>query len=337
MPITIKDVALKAGVSISTVSKVINNGPNISAATKEKVKNIMKDLNYYPNILAKSFAQRNSYNIGVLMDLKRSDAFVNSHLYEILGGIEEVAQQNGYFLTLSNMSSVIKNDTLDKIVMQKGVDGLIIQVNGLTKGICQRLDVLGFPYIVIGQPKFESKACWIDINNKLAGEIATTHLIDEGYERIAFIGGPDKDDISQNRETGYKNSLQEHYIKINKSYIKEGPTITENGYALMNELLDLPIPPDSIVCSNNFTAVGAIRAIKKRGLKIPNDVALIAFDNYPLSQFTEPPMSIVDIDVFELGVHAADALMNKLKSPNLQVQYSMLSPTLIVRESSKKE
>lgn len=336
MPVTIKDVALRAGVSISTVSKVINNGSNISDATKEKVRSIMKELNYYPNIIAKSFAQRNSYNIGVLMDLKRSDAFINSHLYEILGGIEEVAQQNGYFLTLSNMSSVIKNDTLDKIVMQKGVDGLIIQVNNLTKSTCQRLDDLSFPYIVIGQPKFESKVCWIDSNNKLAGEIAASHLIEEGYERIAFIGGPDKDDISKNREAGYRNSLQEHSIKVNKSYIKEGETNTENGYTLMNELLDLPNPPDSLVCTNNFMAVGAMRAIKERGLKIPDDVAVIAFDNYPLSQFTEPPMSVVDIDVFELGVHAANALMNKLRNPNLQVQYSMLSPTLIVRESSKK-
>lgn len=337
MVVTIKDVAKKAGVSISTVSKVINNAPTISDITKVRVKQIMEELNYYPNSIARSFVSQNSYNIGILMELKRSYAFLNPYLYEILGGIEEVAQQNGYFLTLSNINSVMYNrNALDKIVMGKRFDGLIIHVAALTKSMIQRLEELEFPFIVIGQPAFECGVCWIDINNKLAGEIVTNHLIDEGYKRIAFIGGIQKDRISANRQNGYKNALLNKGVKIEKYYIKEGGTTLEEGFRLMNELLDLPNPPDSVVCTNNFIAFGGIKAIQSRGLKIPGDIAVVGFDNYPLSQLTDPQLTVVDIDVFELGVQAANALMNKLKNPNLQVQYSMLSPTLIVRESSKK-
>lgn len=103
----------------------------------------------------------------------------------------------------------------------------------------------------------------------------------------------------------------------------------------IDRAIKLPEPPDGIVCSNNFLAFGAIQAIKKRNLSIPRDIKIVSFDNYPLSPYTDPPLSVVDIDVFELGVHAAEALLNKMKNPNLQIRYNIISPTLIVRESSK--
>lgn len=337
MAVTIKDVAELAGVSKSTVSKVINDSPTISTATKEKVRKIMKELNFYPNHIARTLVQQSTYTIGVLMELKKSYAFENPYLYEILGGVEEIARQNGYLLTLSNIDSIINSkNALDKLIMEKRIDGLIIHVASITKNIIEKLEKLQFPYIVIGQPNFDSNSCWIDINNKLAGEIATTHLVEQGYKRIAFIGGTARDAISTKRQTGYRNVLQNCDMKINKDYIKEGGSNTEEGCRLMNELLDLAELPDSVVCVSNFVAFGAIQAIRNHGLKIPEDIAVVSFDNYPLAQYTDPPLSVVDIDVFELGVHAGNALMNKLKNPNLQVQYSMLAPELIVRESSRK-
>lgn len=336
MAVTIKDVANQARVSISTVSKVINDSPTIPPATKERIRKIMEELNYYPNRIARSFAQQNSFTIGVLMDFKKSYAFMNPHLYEILGGIEEVANQNGYLLTLTSIRSLINNkNALDRMIMEKRVDGLILHVSVFTRTISQKLDKLQFPYTVIGEPNFDSNACWIDINNKHAGEIATTHLMEEDCKRIAFIGGPANDDISAKRQSGYRNILQAGNIKIDKRYILEGEPATADGYQLMNELLNLPEPPDGVVCSNNFLAFGAIQAIKKRNLRIPQDIKIVSFDNYPLSPYTDPPFSVVDIDVFELGVHAAEALLNKMKNPNLQIQYNIISPTLIIRESSK--
>ncbi|MCX8129869.1 MAG: LacI family transcriptional regulator [Clostridia bacterium] len=337
MAVTIKDIAKIAGVSISTVSKVINDSPTIPDTTKNRIRKIMEEQKYYPNRIARSFVQQSSNIIGIFMELKRSDAFLNPYLYEILGGIEVIAHENGYLLNLSNVSSLVNGkNALDKIVMEKRVDGLILHVASINKSIVQKLEDLNFPYIVIGQPNFESNACWIDINNKLAGEIATSHLLDEGYKRIAFIGGTTDDAITTKRQQGYISVLQTNGMGINKAYIKEGDSTAEDGFRLMNELLDLPKIPDSVVCASNFIAFGAMQAIKKKKLSVPKDIAVIGFDNYPLSQYTEPELSVVDIDVFELGVHAANALMNKLKNPSLQVQYNMLSPNLIVRDSSKR-
>ena len=335
--ITIKEVAKAANVSISTVSKVMSDAPTISDATKKRVREVMEELNYYPNIIARSFVQQSSKNIGIVMELKRHYAFLNSHIYEILGGIESILSQNGYSLTLLNPSSLGEGlEPYEKIIREKRVDGLIIHVANLNKALCKKMDALHFPYVVIGQPAFESNLCWIDINNKTAGEIAAAHLLSEGYTRPAFIGAPHEDHFSHNRQMGFCSALEKKGLIIDPEYIMEGETSIENSGNMMNALLDLPSPPDSVVCLNNFVAFGVIQAIKKRGLKIPEDVALISFDNYPLSMFTEPQLSVVDNDVFELGSHAANILLSKIANPNLQMQYSMLLPNLIVRESSRK-
>lgn len=336
--ITIKDVAKAAGVSISTVSKVINDAPSIPDTTKKRIKDIMTELNYYPNMIARSFVQQSSRNIGVIMESKKHFAFKNSHILEILGGIEGVLSENDYTLTLLNATYLGDNiEPYEKIIMEKRVDGLIIQVSNLNKALCKKMDDLNFPYIVIGQPHFESNMCWIDINNKSAGEIAANHLISEGYKKLSYIGSTPTDGININRESGFRASLSNHNLPIREEYIMSGEATPENSQKMMEHLLNLPNPPDSVICLNNFVAFGAIKAIKQQNLRIPEDVAIISFDNYPLSMYTEPQLTVVDNDVFELGAHAANALLNKINNPNLQIQYSMLSPTLIVRESTKKD
>ena len=336
--ITIREVAQAADVSISTVSKVMNDAPTISDATKERVRKIMQELNYYPNNIARSFVQQSSKNIGIVIELQRHYAFFNSHIYEILGGIESILSQNGYTVTLLNTHSLGNDlENYEKLVREKRVDGMIIQVSHLTKALSKRFDELHFPYIVIGEPDFDSSLCWIDINNKSAGEIAVNHLITEGYKRIAFIGSSSTDNICLNRLKGYEAALSNAGRTITPEYIIQSPTALQDGALLVEKLLDLMTPPDSIICLNNFIASGVLTGIKKRGLRIPSDIALVSFDNYPLAMFTEPKLTVVDNDVFELGTHAANILLNKIASPNLQMQYSMLSPTLIVRESSRKK
>ncbi len=331
---TIKEVAKAAGVSISTVSKVINDAPTISKETKQRIRDIMKEMNYYPNVIARSFVRQSSKNIGIIMELKRNYAFLNSHIYEILGGIEGVLSENGYMVTLLNTTSMGNSlEPYEKIIREKRVDGLIIHIVDLDKTLCKRMDELNFPYIVIGQPDFESNMCWIDINNKTSGELAAKHLIDKGYRRIAFLGS--NTNISKNRLFGFKSAMADANVKLMKEYITEGDPSIESSEEMMDKLLILPTPPDSVICLNNFVAMGALQAIKKRNLKIPQDLAIISFDNYPLSMFTEPPLSVVDNDVFELGSYAAKALLYKLENPNIQLHYSMLSPNLIIRESSK--
>lgn len=336
--ITIKDVAKAAGVSISTVSKVMNDAPTISLATKDRIRKIMEEMNYYPNVIARNFVQQSSKSIGVVLELKRNYAFLNSHIYEILGGIEEILSKNDYIVTLLNTASMGNNtEPYEKIIREKRVDGLIIHISNLNQSLCKKMEKLNFPYIVIGQPDSESNISWIDINNKAAGEIATKHLLSEGYERIAYIGGTATDNVSKNRQLGFTSILAKSNTKLYKEYIMEGDTSIEGSEEMMKDLLNLPVPPDCVICLNNFVAFGALKAINKRQLKIPQDIALISFDNYPLSMFTQPQLSVVDNNVFELGQYAAKALLDKIENPNLHIQSSMLSPNLIIRESSKRK
>ena len=335
--ITIKDVAKAANVSISTVSKVMNNAPSISEATKAKVKAIMEELHYYPNNIARSFAQQSSKNIGVVMKLKRHYAFFNSHIYEILGGIESILSQKGYTLTLLNTDSLGQDlEAYERLIHEKRVDGMIIYVSHISQKLCEYMDTVNFPYIVIGEPDFDSNLCWIDINNKSAGEIAANHLIDEGYTHIGFIGNTQKDNISYNREKGIRLALEKRHIPIYEEYMMQHSEPAQFAESLVDQLVSLPTPPDALICLNNFVANKVISALKKHNLRIPEDIALMSFDNYPLAEFTTPPLTVVDNDVFDLGTHAANILLNKIDNPNLQMQYSMLSPTLIVRSSSKK-
>jgi len=335
LAVTIKDVAKKAGVSISTVSKAIHDNPSIPAATKQRIFNAMKELNYYPNIIARSFAQQSSYHIGLIMSLNREDAFLNPYIYEILSGAEEIAKKNGYLITLINMSTVVNDcKELERLIMQKSVDGFLIHLAGFDPKLVKILKKHNFPLVYIGRPWFESSECWVDIDNARAGEIAAKHLIDSGCERIAFIGDGLNNYICKMRYEGYQKALLSSGLELKNEYAKD--MSNTNIPALVDELAAMKEPPDGLVCSNNFIAFEVLKCLNKKKIRVPEDMALITFDNYPFAPYTEPKMSVVDIDVYELGIQSADILIKKLKTPALTMQCSLLSPTLVARESTRK-
>lgn len=340
MSVTIKDVAARAGVSISTVSKVIHDSPTISDATKQRVLEVMKELNYHPNIIARSFARQSSYHIGLIMSLKKEDAFLNPYIYEIMGGIEEVARKNGYLLSIINTSTILGNPgELEKLIAQKRVDGLIIHLGGFDEKLTEVLDKAEFPYVFIGRPSFATGASWVDINNCKAGEIATEHLVGQGCSRIAFIGNgiTHRSSICGARVEGYKNVLQAEGYQVDERYIKDMKGASHNIPSLMEELLGLDERPDGLVCSNNFIAFETLKYLQRKNINVPGDMLLITFDNYPFAPYTVPSMSTVDIDVFDLGAQSAHAIISKLSNPGITIQYSLLSPSLIVRESSARK
>lgn len=336
MAVTIKDVAIKAGVSISTVSKVIHDSPSISAATKQRILRIMKELNYYPNIIARSFVRQSSYHIGLIMSLKKEDAFLNPYIYEILGGIEEVVRKNGYLLSIINMSTILDDPVeLEKLIAQKRVDGFLIHLGGFKEKLARPLDKAGFPYVFIGRPTFTTSSSWVDINNTKAGEIATEHLISQGCRKIAFIGNKaeEQDPVCGARIDGYKNVLQRKGCDYNVLYLNSDLKSTPSVF---DKLMMPENRPDGLVCSDNYTAFETLKYLREKNINIPHDILLITFDNYPLAPYTTPRMSVVDIDVFELGVQSAKAIIDKLSNANLTIQSSLISPSLIIRESSSK-
>jgi DNA-binding LacI/PurR family transcriptional regulator len=335
MSITIKDIAREACVSISTVSKVINHAPSISDATVARVNAIMRELDYYPNLRARNFAQQSTHNIIFLTKLERDVAFTNPHMFEIMCGAQKSLADKNYVLSVISISSdAEEGDLVRKIIAQKSADGIIVHGCVINRELSSILVKTNFPHIAIGRPDFESQLCWIDTNNYLSGEIAATHLCDCGYQKIAFLGGSTSDQISAHRLQGFETILEQKNIPKNPAFIRFGDSSVNCSFEQMNEILSSGEKPDAVICENNSIALGAVKSINAHSLSIPADIAIITFDEYPFSHVIEPIPTVVNINVFDMGLQAGSMLVRKIKNPSLQVQSYTTLPELIVRSST---
>ncbi|MEK0312445.1 LacI family DNA-binding transcriptional regulator [Cohnella sp. 56] len=338
MKTTINDIARAANVAKSTVSKVLNDAPTISEATKAKVRAIMKELQYTPSSIATQLAKQSSMNIGFIMNFDRKDDFLNPFFYSLLGGAESVTFEHRYELTIANITNS-NEDFMNRYVYSKKLDGMLINPSFLNRDVVSELERLEFPYVIVGQPKedYGADSDWVDIDNNEGGRIAANHLLEQGYARIAFLGGVPGEAISRNRLAGYQNVMSgaRRDLVSDNPYIRQGETNEATGYRLMNELLDLDAPPDAVICVNNFIAFGVLKAAQERGVRIPEQLGIVTFDNFPLAPYTTPALTALEIDTFSLGVLATNVLFGKLGLIQAaDAELRSIKPELIVRQSS---
>ena len=333
MAVTIKDIAKQANVSISTVSKVINNSPEISQKTKDHVQSIIEALNYHPNKRARSFVNQCTRNIVFITHIAPNVVFGAPHTFEVMCGAQDMLKQKKYTLTLESSSSPEETYNLvNKIAFEQSADGVILLACPFNKKLSSLFMHTGLPHMIIAKPNFESSVCWIDTNNYVSGEIAAKHLIDQHFERIAFIGGEENDLISLHRLEGAKQYLSAHNLQMQSvHYTNSTP---QQGYDVVSGILNSDHKPKALMCANNSIALGALNCLNDNKIKIPDDVALITFDDYPFSQLTTPKMTVVNIDMFALGQQAAYHLIKKIKNPSMLVQSYTTLPTIIARETT---
>ncbi len=335
MGVTIKEVAEAAGVSISTVSKVINGHYSISDATAERVRKVMRELKYYPNASAQSFAKGATQIVTVLVDLSPGTAFRNPHLFEIFSGLEESLRSRGYRMVLRGVDETTAYEAAEEIISRHSSDALAIHVSVLTHPLAALLTRLKFPHIVLGAPSFESQVCWIDNNNVYSGSMGASFLVSAGYKRIAFMGGQYYDLGSAARLQGVKQTLQDAGLPLEDQYIWLGESTRADGHRMTRQLMEDQQRPDAIVCANNYIALGCVDALRELGCRIPEDIGVIAFDDYPFSGMTEPPLTVVDINVRDLGVQAGKFLTQIIRRPNMQIQTYVTTSNLIIRHSTR--
>lgn len=334
MSIMIKDVAKEAGVSIATVSKVINQKPSISDATRLHVCQVMERLNYRPNAQARNFVRQKTDNIVFLTVTETHTAFDNPHMFEILCGAQsKIREKNYHFSFIASSNKEEACQAAAEIIGRKAADGLLVHGSATSRPLADLLVETAFPHIIIGRPPFSTATCWIDINNHVSGEMAAKYLYKCGYTKISFIGGPATDEISRHRLKGFVSSMQLKGLRVPDSFIKYGTYSKASGFQMMEELLRGSCLPDAVICENNQIAMGAVSAIEKHGMSIPDDIGVITFDDYPLSQLIDPPLTVVDIDVNEMGRQAASILLKKIKKPELHIQSFTTLPSLIIRSS----
>ena len=335
MGVTIKDVAEAAGVSISTVSKVLNGHYSISEKTAERVRGIMREMNYYPNANAQSFASGSNHTVVLLANLSPNAAFRNPHMFEIIAGLEEALCRRGYRLILRGADATSACGIAEEIISRRSADAIAIHVGVMSHPLAAVLTRLRFPHIVLGAPDFESQVCWIDNSNTYSGAVAAGYLLSRGYRRLAFIGGRSYDLGSALRLQGVKQGLANGGERLEDQYIWLGESTRADGFRMTEGLLNQKLLPDAIICANNYIALGCVDAVLKREMRIPKDMGIMAFDDYPFSQIMEPPLTVVDINVRDMGAQAAKFLTDIIRHPNMQIQTYITTSNVIARGSTR--
>ncbi len=328
---TIQDVARKAKVSIATVSRVVNNSPHkVNQATRERVLEAIRELDYRPNALAKGLLMKKTMTIGIIIpDIS------NPYYAEIVRGIQDVADQSGYAVMLQNTDR--KQERIINyiyLLREKLADGIIFS-GGIIHGYetLSALKELRERVVVIGRHEVDFPAVRVD--NIGGATQATQHLIDLGHERIGFIGGPERSTTALDRLTGCKNALAQNSYPIDPSLIKQGNLTPKSGYLAARELLDQKDTPTAIFAANDQMAFGAIKAAKELGMSVPDDLSVVGFDNIPLSSYFKPPLTTVEIPMYEVGVTGMKMLIDVISKKSFE-KVKFFKTSLLIRDSTGK-
>ena len=329
---TIYDLAKAAGVSIATVSRALNDHYAVSEETKQRIRALAEKMDYQPNARARSFAKQKSGIVLFITDLFRNVAFVNPHMFEIMTGISQYLDEKNYSLLLKHATPKEAPQTIKELMIREQADGVIIHAAVLSKALAGTLHHLDMPHLVIGKPNFPTPICWMDVNHEQAGQKAAAYLLDKGYRRMAFLmGNRETDKISAARRDGMLHLFAEEELSFTTLY---GDGTYESGPRLCEEALSMKERPEVLLCTNNYLAMGCLQVIRQRGLSIPQDIAVMTFDNYPFSMLARPQLTAVEADMYDMGQEAARFILRKIRMPELQTQSYCTIPRVIEREST---
>ncbi|GAB2539303.1 LacI family DNA-binding transcriptional regulator [Gracilibacillus alcaliphilus] len=337
MAVTIKDVAKKAGVAPSTVSRVIADSSRISLATKKRVRKTMKELGYHPNINARNLAVRSSQAIGVIMPSSADKALQNPFFPEVLRGIGAFAHETEYSLYVSTGES--DNTTFEEVqrmVNGHRVDGVILLYSRNNDPIQQFLVEKNFPFVIVGKPcENESEITYVDNNNFKASKELTSHLIELGHQHIGFIGGSLELSVTTERLKGFQAAMKEYDLSLSNEYIIHTEFLKSGGSKAVEQLFALDKPPTGLVVTDDLMTLGVIHAIEEIGRRCPADVSLTSFNNLYLSEITNPPLTTVDINIFQLGFQSARCLIDLTKNKNEPAKRIIVPYEIKYRQSTK--
>ncbi|MFW6282390.1 MAG: LacI family DNA-binding transcriptional regulator [bacterium] len=332
---TIKDIAKIAGVSITTVSKVINNYPDIGDETRKKVLDIMKEANYKPNAIARSLSTNKSNSIGVFLHYNPSKGLHHVFFHEILFALETKLGKKGYdFVYFSELKWKRTCDYLAKC-RNRHVDGAIVMGVSVDEKLDEFLET-DIPVVFLDLDIVGNKATYISSNNIGGARMATRYLHQLGHRNIGMITGVMDTRPAEDRYLGYKKEMDSLGIEINEKWIINTFFNEEGGYKSMNKILTMKDKPTAIFCHSDMIAIGAIKAIKKAGYSVPGDFSVIGYDGLEIGSYMTPALTTIKQDTYTMGEKAADLLMTMINKPRKNINHVKLPVELIVRDSCKK-
>ncbi|MBT0087650.1 substrate-binding domain-containing protein [Vibrio alginolyticus] len=331
---TMKDIAKLAGVSTSTVSHVINKTRFVSEEISERVNNAAKELNYYaPSALARSLKVNRTKTIGMLVTTS-----TNPFFGEVVKGVERSCYQKGYSLILCNTEG--DNERMRQSIntlLQKRVDGLILMCSSLEG---ERIDVFerypDIPVVVMDWGPMLFTSDKIQDNSLRGGYLAAKYLIDCGHTEIGCITGPLIKHQAQIRYEGYKRAMNEAGLEFNANWIIESDFECDGGYQAFKKMAQRGALPSSIFVSNDMMAMGVINAANELGIKVPDDLSIIGYDDIHIAKFMSPSLTTIHQPKYRLGKAAVETLVRKLDEKSTEAQVVQLEPTLVERKSVKR-
>lgn len=330
--LTLEDIALRAGVSRSTVSRVVNDHPNVRASVRQRVLEVIQSTGYQPNAAARTLASQRSWMIGLVLPRSVSSFFADPYFPRLTQGIAQACNQYNYTLGLFLIGTKEDEEKIFPRVTRKGLlDGILVQSGQFGDQLIDRLVNSNVPLVIVGRPFHTNDLSFIDVDNVKAAYNAVSHLARLGYQRIGTITGMINSTVSIDRKEGYLKALAEHGRIMDKSLIVEGDFTETSGYDAMQRLL--PAKPDAVFAASDIMAIGAMRAAREAGLRIPDDIAFVGFDDLRIATLPDPQLTTVRQPISQFGFKAVEILIDLIENGLKPARRVILDTELIIRDT----
>ena len=328
---TIYDIARLAGVSTATVSKVFNQTGNISEKTRRRILEISKELNYQPNVLASALNGKKTFSLGLLIP-----DMVNPFFAELARNVEDRAQELGFNLIICNTDNDMKKEIkYIQLLRQKSVDGIIVATGVRNDEFLKELIDQRVPIALVAREMSVLSTSTVLVDDFAGGYNATRHLIELGHRRIAVIAESMSVSSSKERVRGYRHALEEAELRYDEELVLTSDFSIESGRVTALAILQRPSRPTAIFACNDLLAIGALQAAKELGIRVPDDLSVVGFDNTILASITDPPMTTVAQPIRAMGHQVVDLIVAEINEESTVKQRVVLLPELIIRQSTQ--
>ncbi|MFC0560526.1 LacI family DNA-binding transcriptional regulator [Halalkalibacter alkalisediminis] len=331
---TIKDIAKVAGVSVTTVSRALNGYDDVNEKTRARIKSVAEELNYSPNAVARSLVKSKTETIGLLVSELSLSGAKDMFTYEIMCGINDSSSNKGFDLILfSTNSAKQKAKSYSQLCRERQVEGVIMQGVKIDDPYLIEVIDSNIPCVLIDVEIEGENVGYVSTDNVFGAQIAVKHLTNLGHRNIAIMNGHDQALVSQRRLTGYKKQLEEASIPFQENYVLNGnfneQQAEEMAYSFFQERPEVT----AIFCASDLMALGVMSAAKRLGLKVPDELSIVGYDNITLAQYVQPQLTTVDQDKYQMGYKAAKLLIDMLEG-NKTNRKVILDNQLIIRETT---
>ena len=329
MRVTIREVARAAGVSVATVSRVLNESGPVAGETRDRIRRVAGEMRYIPNGAARSLSMRRTGTLGVLLPDLYGEFFS-----EVIRGLDQAAQRARFHLLLSSSHNNRLDIEAALQAMRGRVDGLVVMSPHIDVAVLAANLPESLPAVMLNTPQSSAEFDTLSVDNFGGARAMVAHLAEHGHRRIAMVRGPEPNHDAEERLRGYRAALADAGLAPDAALEVEGDFTEESGFRAVRRLLELRRPPTAIFAANDSTAIGAMSALREAGVSVPSSMAVAGFEDIPISRYLTPALSSVRVSINDLGARAMEQLVRAVEEQNRHERVHQTLPTsLVIRDS----